>query len=326
MRKAVPFQNPAPIQQELLRALRYHRPLSLLAVSAELASNPSLLSSTTRLSDVLRRHLRGTDALAEDSGTQTFLLLPETSLEGALILGNRLVRDIMESSGPFESLTIGISSIDDGVYRADDLISTAILANRAGKVANRAIFPLGVFLDRSLSLSFASALAIALPGEDIIHLSSFLERNRHEPEGLRSSAATLIVKIAGKMKVGEEIQDVLRFWTLLHDLPRHTSPDPATDEKMPHLSRRKKALHSLILSFAPKAKGEGLPVDKKAQALLSIFQAVLDEISSFPNPTEEILVELITRITARFESQGTEKQILSAVRKAEPSEWFPYPT
>ncbi len=325
MKKTVSSQNQNPIQQEILRALRYHRPLSVMVVTTDPSSTPPLMSTNTKFSDALRRHLRNTDLLTEELEGSALLLLPETPLKGALIVGKRIVDDMLQPSSPFEGLCIGISSIEDGVYRADDLVNTAKLSNRAAKASGQPLFTIATFRDKSLSLSALTAIALILSGEDSAHLSAFFERARHEPEGLRESAARLIVKLADKLKLPEELQEALSFWILFHDIPDYTSDAGAPEQKPPHLSRRKKALHSLILSYASKDHA-AKAADPKSTALLGIVQAVLQEIVSYHNPTEEMFDDLLGKIVARFESDGVDKKILAVVRKTQPTEWFPYPT
>lgn len=325
MKKNASSQNQTPIQQEILRALRYHRPLSLLAVSAEPASAPSLLSSNTKFAEGLRRHLRNTDMVAEESDMQALLVLPETPITGAIVVGNRLIGDLLLKSGAFHDLTVGISAIDEGVYRAEDLIQTANLANRAGKAAGLPLFTIATFRDKSLSLSTLVAIALTLSGEESRNLSSLYERTRHEPEGLRESASRLIQKIAAKLKIPEELQEILSFWILFHDIPQLSMEHPSPDQKVPHLSRRKKALQSLILSYAPSKEAPDT-LDPAVRTLLEIVRAVLGEIGAYHNPTEEIFADLLGKVLTRFETGGSDKKILAALRKTQPAEWFSYPT
>lgn len=327
MKKTVPSQNPTSIQQELLRALRYHRPLSLISISTEVATSPSMMAASTRFSDILRRHLRNTDILSEESGTQSYLLLPETPLEGALIVGNRLSRDLIQGAGPFENPTIGISAIADGIYRADDLIHTAIMANRAARAAGYPLFTISTFRDKTLSLPFLVAVILNLSQDDTRHLSSFLERSRREPEKLRETAAALGSRLANRLKIPAENHDVISFWILFHDLLSGTSGPDSLEEKMPAMSRRKKILHAAILRQAP---GTGSPepgADPRTRGMLEIFHAVLIELGSFSNPTEEVVSDLLKTVLARIERRGNaDKQTVTAFQKTQPRDWIPFPT
>ncbi|EQD24998.1 MAG: hypothetical protein D084_Lepto4C00288G0002 [Leptospirillum sp. Group IV 'UBA BS'] len=325
MKKSLPTHNQGSIQQELLRALRYHRPLSLLAITAEYSTTPSLLSAGTRFHDILRKHLRNTDIVAEDTETRVYLLLPETPIEGSLILANRLVRDLVSPEGLLKSLHIGLSAIDEGVYRADDLISTAIISNMAAQSAGRPIFSIATFRDKSLSLSAMVAVALNLPVDDLEELSAFLERTRHEPEGIRKSASELAVRLSKKLKLDDDTQEIVRFWILMHDLPRNTTPAPAPDEILPHLSRRKKAFHTSLMNYSPLAENPAKR-EAKARALLDVFTAVLQEIETYHNPTQEIFEDILRKVVARCEDRGMDKQVLALVRKTSSAEWFSYPS
>ena len=140
--------NGTAIQQELLRALRYRRPLSLLSVSADFSGATSLATGTSRMETILRRHLRSTDTVEEDTENHSFILLPETMPDGALVMARRIVKDLVRPSGAIKNLYIGISGIDDGIYRADDLMNTAILSGEAARTCGNPIFSVRNFLDK----------------------------------------------------------------------------------------------------------------------------------------------------------------------------------
>lgn len=324
MKKSLPPHNQGSIQQELLRALRYHRPLSLLAITAEYSNTPSLLAAGTRFHDILRKHLRNTDVVAEDTETRSYLLLPETPIEGALILADRLAHDLVPPDGVLKSLQIGISAIDEGVYRADDLISTAIISNMAARSSGRTIFSISTFRDRSLSLPAMVAVVLTLPADDLLELSAFLERTRHEPEGIRKSASELAAKLARKLKLDEDVQEIVRFWVLMHDLPRNTRPEALPDEPLPHLSRRKKAFHTNLMHYTPLAENPAKS-EARARALLEVFTEVLSEIESYHNPTEEIFGDILKKVLAHCEERGMDKQVIALVRKTASMEWFSSP-
>ena len=325
MKKSLPPHNHGPIQQELLRALRYHRPLSLLTITAEYSSTPSLLAAGTRFHDLIKRHLRNTDIVAEESETRSYLLLPETPIEGSLILAQRLVRDLLTPESILKTLHIGISAIDEGVYRADDLINTALISNLAAQAMDRTIFCITNFRDKSLTLPALVAMSLNLSADELEELSSFLERTRHEPEGIRLSSSELAVKLSKKLKLEEETQEVIRYWILMHDLPRNATPDPGDNPTIPHLSRRKRAFHTSLMHYAP-ASSSSEKCDLKARALIEIVQEVLQDIESYHNPTEEIFSEILKKVLATCEDKGLDKQVIALVRKTSPSEWFSYPT
>ncbi len=325
MKKTLPAHNHGSIQQELLRALRYHRPLSLLAVTAEYSTTPSLMAAGTRFPDLIKKHLRNTDIVAEDFDTRFFLLLPETSIEGCYVLANRLVKDILTPDGILKTLHIGISAIDEGVYRADDLINMAILSNMAARTAGMTIFSISNFHDKSLSLPSMVAVILNMSSEEIEDLSAFFERTRHEPEGIRRSSSELVIKLSKKLKIEEDVQEILRFWILMHDLSRNTTSAREPEQNLPHLSRRKKAFHTSLMHYAYPDTHQG-KIDSKGQALLEIFQGVLKDIGAYHNPTEEIFSEILRKVLTTSENAGTDKQVIALVRKTTPSEWFSYPT
>ncbi len=321
MKKIVPSHpRGASIQQELLRALRYRRPLSILSVSAEFSGAPSLMSGLSRAETLLRGHLRNTDTVEADTENHSFILLPETMLDGALVMAQRLVKDLLRPEGMVKSLSIGISGIDDGIYRADDLVNTAILSDEAAQILGHPIFSIRNFLDKSLSLSTVIAIILNLPGDSLSQISSFLERTRHEPEGIRKSAAAMAVKIAKKLKIEEDDQELITFWILLHDLPRNTSAQDSTED-LPRLSRRKKVSHGKLLEMLSPPEP---PLGTREKALLAAVRMLLDEVVIYNNPTQELFGDLLRKVSAECEHQGLNRQVVALLRKTSPSDWLPF--
>ena len=321
MKKTASFLQPngTAIQQELLRALRYRRPLSLLSVSADF-SGTTAISGTSKMETLLRKHLRSTDTVEEDTESHSFILLPETMPDGALVMARRIVKDIVRPSGPIKNLYIGISGIDDGIYRADDLMSTAILSGEAARICGGPIFSIRNFLDKSLSLPTMVAIVQNLPGDAIDHISSFLERTRHEPEGIRKAAAETARKMGKKLRIDDDEQELVTFWILLHDLPRNTVPG-GSDEVLPHLSRRKKVTHTKLLGMI---SPPDFPLGTRENALLTAVRMLLEEVVIYSNPTQELFGDLLRKVATECDRQGLNRQVLALFKKTTPSEWLPF--
>ena len=312
--------NGTAIQQELLRALRYRRPLSLLSVSADFSGSTSLATGTSRMETLLRGHLRSTDTVEEDTENHSFILLPETMPDGALVMARRIVKDLVRHSGAIKNLYIGISGIDDGIYRADDLMNTAILSGEAARTLGNPIFSVRNFLDKSLSLPVMVAIIQNLPGDAVVHISSFLERTRHEPEGIRRAAADTAEKMAKKLRIDEDEQELLRFWILLHDLPRNTTAGNS-EEALPHLSRRKKVTHGKLLGMI---SPPDFPLGTRENALLTAVRMLLEEVVIYSNPTQELFGDLLRKVSQECEHQGLNRQVMALFKKTVPADWLPF--
>ncbi|EQD34718.1 hypothetical protein B1A_18573, partial [mine drainage metagenome] len=52
------------------------------------------MSGMSRAETLLRGHLRNTDTVEADTETHSFILLPETMIDGALVMARRLVKDL----------------------------------------------------------------------------------------------------------------------------------------------------------------------------------------------------------------------------------------
>ena len=118
----------ALIDQEANRAVRYHRPLSVLVVELDYAEHimkdlePSQVDSLLQeLADHLGRAVRDTDTVGflEHEGPPRFgIVLPETDEQGALLAADKIRRAIashdFSTSGPWPRITVscGTSTVD----------------------------------------------------------------------------------------------------------------------------------------------------------------------------------------------------------------------
>ena len=235
-------------------------------------------------------------------------------------MARRIVKDLVRPSGAIKNLFIGISGIDDGIYRADDLMNTAILSGEAARICGNSIFSVRNFLDKSLSLPVMVAIIQNLPGDAVAHISSFLERTRHEPEGIRRAAADTAEKMAKKLRIEEDEQELLRFWILLHDLPRNTTAGNS-DEVLPHLSRRKKVTHGKLLGMI---SPPDFPLGTRENALLTAVRMLLEEVVIYSNPTQELFGDLLRKVALECEHQGLNRQVMALFKKTVPADWLPF--
>ena len=135
----------AAIEQEMSRAARYHRPLSLLIVDVDrlkeindrwghAGGDQALRAVAATLSDISRR----IDRVARTGGDEFALLVPEATMPDALDVAARLHAALRASThGIPVTVSVGVASNIEGVDAADDLIKAADQALYTAKSAGR---------------------------------------------------------------------------------------------------------------------------------------------------------------------------------------------
>jgi hypothetical protein len=134
------------IKIEINRSRRYYRRLSLIVLSAELSGETSssiFLNiqrdlanrfSVARMSQIIDEHVRQTDMVFRDQRSRFIILCPETGSENSMLLADRIVVIVKETTGI--SLLSGTAVFPDDAINFDDLIDVAskkLSAHRHGK-------------------------------------------------------------------------------------------------------------------------------------------------------------------------------------------------
>jgi diguanylate cyclase (GGDEF)-like protein/PAS domain S-box-containing protein len=135
---------------ELIRWRRQPRPLSLLMLDADhfkavndQHGHPAGDAVLRDLAAALTAGFREVDVVARVGGEEFAVLLPSTSVEGALVVANRLLASIAARSVEFDGSAIrytvsgGVASMDDSVAGLDTLMKRADEALYAAKRAGR---------------------------------------------------------------------------------------------------------------------------------------------------------------------------------------------
>jgi diguanylate cyclase (GGDEF)-like protein len=137
----------ATLGQELGRAARFDRPLALLVVDVDhlremnsvhghVAGDRALVA----VADALRRSTRDYDVAARFSGDEFCVLLPETNLDGALTVAERvraLVEETTRAAGVSVTVSIGVVAHRGAGATADELIAVADGAAYEAKASGR---------------------------------------------------------------------------------------------------------------------------------------------------------------------------------------------
>lgn len=124
------------IKVELTRSRRYHRPLSLVVVEFESDDEKltkevlksiqhDLLSrfSSARVGQIIDDRVRQTDLVLRDHKGRFVLLCPETDLESATMLANRIAEAVKERTDM--SVRWGAAAFPDEALTFDDLLQKA---------------------------------------------------------------------------------------------------------------------------------------------------------------------------------------------------------
>ena len=138
------------LEQEVLRAERTKRPLSLVMIDADdfkkindargHACGDAVLRS---LGELLRSSLRQLDAAARWGGEEFLVVLPETATEGALVIAEKLRKGAEAIRVPCDgvelafTVTLGVTSFVDGGPSLADCIRAADEALYEGKRAGK---------------------------------------------------------------------------------------------------------------------------------------------------------------------------------------------
>lgn len=111
------------LQQEVARAYRYQRPLTLIAVHCPAARRDDVAA---KIASLLASACRNVDLVARIEPDLFAVLLPETMLEGADIVVARVQADAAAAGSP---CTVGTAALgvpgDDGAYSAASLLRLA---------------------------------------------------------------------------------------------------------------------------------------------------------------------------------------------------------
>jgi len=140
------------LQIEWKRAVRFHRPLSLLMVDVDYFKKYNDTFGHLQgdrvlkeMAQLLKKSIREIDTVARFGGEEFIVLLPDTDKKGALAVGEKL-RKIVETYRFIETgtsdispltISVGVSSYPDDVRDLDDLIDHADIALYDAKDAGR---------------------------------------------------------------------------------------------------------------------------------------------------------------------------------------------
>ncbi len=206
------------ISKEVLRAFRYGRDLSLIAVvKTEEGGAPVSLDA------IVSPYVRTPDIYFELGPDIEILLLPETSADGAKIVASRIMEGgprrlpgAHDTSLP--EIRIGMTSIGLGGHSDIEVTTTALLSVHAAIVSGNPMMSFREIFIGNLSLFESVAMIANLTAYEVSIFSQSFERFREEPMGFRERLAQGAFQIATDLNMSEEDAEDLARWTHFTDL------------------------------------------------------------------------------------------------------------
>jgi diguanylate cyclase (GGDEF)-like protein len=122
------------LAEEFSRAQRTNESLSILMLDVDYFKayndsfgHPAGDEALCKIARLLKREMRLYDFLARYGGEEFAMILPNTILQGALVMGERFRRTIELSSWSHRSvtITIGVATLDPGIVTAGELVQAA---------------------------------------------------------------------------------------------------------------------------------------------------------------------------------------------------------
>jgi diguanylate cyclase (GGDEF)-like protein len=134
----------AVVSQELDRARRFDRPIAVLMVDVDhlravntahghLAGDRALKN----VAEAIGRATREYDVAVRFGGDEFCVLLPETDLEGALVVAGRIRTFVEQAAEPRMTVSVGVAAQQGGAATADELIALADRAAYRAKFSGR---------------------------------------------------------------------------------------------------------------------------------------------------------------------------------------------
>jgi diguanylate cyclase (GGDEF)-like protein len=134
------------LEREVLRAWRYHQPLSLVMMDIDrfksyndAYGHPAGDEVLRMMGQVLQQQVREYDMVARYGGEEFVLLLPNTTLDAAVIMADRFRTIIETTQWPRRPITssFGVASLSESLTEAEQLVAAADAALYASKQRGR---------------------------------------------------------------------------------------------------------------------------------------------------------------------------------------------
>lgn len=239
------------LNQELKRAVRYSRPVSLVMIDLDgfkavndNLGHPAGDSILRNFAEILSQEIREIDVAARYGGDEFAVVLPETGCEEAMRTAER-IREAVErhpamASQPSDdqqcqphtvwkvTVSIGVAECPTHARHRDPLISAADIAMYHAKnvsqnaVASYSQVPgAGTSMDPCRVYSFLQNASV----NTIAALAEAVDAKDHYTHGHSESVARYAVGIATELRLNEEDKFHIRIAAMLHDVGKIGVPD-----------------------------------------------------------------------------------------------------
>ena len=238
--------------QELKRALRYGRPLSLLMIDLDgfkavndNLGHPAGDTILRNFAKILSQEIREIDVPARYGGDEFAVILPETGVEEATRIGERIraavdrkphltdeddktTRKNMDNFEWKITLSVGVAECPTHARQRDSLVSAADIAMYHAKhVSQNAVCSYdrvpgaGGTMDPCRIYTFLQSASVST----IAALAAAVDAKDHYTHGHSESVARYSVGIATELRLSEEEKFNVRIAALLHDVGKIGMPD-----------------------------------------------------------------------------------------------------
>jgi diguanylate cyclase (GGDEF)-like protein len=238
------------IHQELKRAVRYGRPLSLIMIDVDgfktindTLGHPAGDTILQKIAQTISDNVREIDIPTRYGGDEFAIILPETDLKEAMQTAERIRNMYAEVSGaeqrqaesehngaqtPHVTLSIGVAVYPKHAKQRDSLLAAADIAMYHAKhVSQNAVCSYdtvpgaGSTMDPCRIHAFLQSASVAT----IAALAAAVDAKDHYTKGHSEAVAKYGVAIASQMHMSDEEQFSVRIASLLHDVGKIGMPD-----------------------------------------------------------------------------------------------------
>jgi len=237
------------LSQELKRSVRYGRPLSLLMIDLDgfkaindKMGHPAGDLILRNVSKVLASSIRDIDIAARYGGDEFAVILPETGLDEAITLAERIRHVVDEGDSPNESreeartlasqykltVSIGVAAYPRHARQRDSLVAAADIAMYHAKNVSQnrvcsydEVPGAGGTMDPCRIHAFLQSASVST----IAALAEAVDVKDHYTHGHSESVARYASAIADQLRLSPEEKFNVRIAALLHDVGKIGMPD-----------------------------------------------------------------------------------------------------
>lgn len=278
------------LHEEMDRAHRYKRPLSLAMIQIQDGQTPFKLQDFARIIEKVRKMIRTMDVVGHYGRNQLELMLPETDQADAVALGERIFKEV--PSADRKAVFVGVASFPEDGGSIDLLVEKSREALKAAKTSNKGHVAHAKQDVRKVNMGNQEAIIKSKKMQELFSLAQ------------RVAQSKITVLLLGETGVGKEvIAEAIHYHSQRKDDPMVCVNCAALTETL---------LESELFGHE---KGAFTGAD---QTKIGLFETAdggtifLDEVGEMPLKTQAKLLRVLQNKT--FMRVGSNKEITSDVR------------